>query len=396
MKSVDAASLKTLFVLLGLMTATMPLATDMYLPALPDLERDLGASAAGGQLTLSSFFLGTAFGQLLYGRASDLYGRRPVLFFSLGLFIVSSLGCALAPALDSMIVLRLFQALGACGSVLIARAVVFDTVSAREGARFLSQLVLIQGLAPILAPLLGGWIVVVAGWRPIFYLLGALGLLLLLAAFFMLPETRTREQRGASHGETALQSYMAIITNWPLMRVSLAGSLAGASFFTYLSNAPQILIGNFHIPPDHFGYYFGANAIGLIGASQVNRVLLSHFPPERILRVSLVVTFAIALVLLMFSRVTGFGPWPVLIPLFVLISSFAFVMPNAMAIAQERDQTRPGAVAAISGSVGFAAGAVSGGVSGLFADGTAGPMALVIVVATGCGLMIALTDRAPH
>lgn len=382
-------------VIVGSMAALVPMSMDMHLPAIPAMARDVHASAAAGQLTLASFFLGLSVGQLFYGRSADRFGRRPVFFAGAALYIGSSLGCALAPNIETLIVLRFLQAVGACAATVISRAVIFDVYDSRRAAQFLSRMLLIQGLAPIVAPMVGGWITVTLGWRPIFFLLTGFCTLMAAAVYFYLPETRTAEARKFSRGESVIGSYLSVVRNWPLMQVTIAGSLGSAAFFAYLSNAPQLLIEVYKIPTEQFGYYFAANAIGFVGFAQINRALLSTHTPNYILTRATIFACGAALIMLIGSEIPALGKWGVLVPLFVLMSSYSFIMPNSMAMAQSYDLLRPGAVAAVGGSLTFASGALVASVSSIMFNGTAAPMAIVILGALLVALALRLTATAP-
>jgi DHA1 family bicyclomycin/chloramphenicol resistance-like MFS transporter len=382
-----------LTLVLGAMAMIGPFSIDMYLPAMPAMERDLQATTAEGQLTMSTYFLGMSLGQLLYGRASDKVGRRPVFFAGIALYIVASLICASTPNLPAIAAARLLQALGACSAIVIARAVIFDLYDAREGAQFLSRMVLVQGLAPIIAPIAGGWMAVTIGWRSIFYALAAAGAIIALITYLRLPETRTERALATSQGESMFAAYRAVLSNWPLMQASLAGSLASASFFTYLASASQLLIGTFGVAPEHFGYYFAANAVGFVIFAQINRALLTNMTPQDIMVRAIGGVLAAGIALLICTRIPGLGLWGLNVPMFLLVSAYAFIVPNALAIAQSYDRARTGAVAAVTGSISFSCGAAAAALSGLFFDGTATPMAIIIVIAAGVALLLRLTAR---
>ncbi|MBL8549829.1 MAG: multidrug effflux MFS transporter [Hyphomonadaceae bacterium] len=383
----------TLILVLGGMTAILALSFDLYLAALPRMGHDLQANPAAVQGTLSSYFIGLAVGQLLYGPVSDRVGRRPPVFFGLTVFIIASIGCALAPNVEILIALRFIQALGASSAATMARAIIGDMFELREGARFMSKLLLVNGLAPILAPYIGGWIVVGAGWRAVFYALALFALVLAISAFVRLPETRSKEAAAAMAGENPLRSYLAVVRNGPLMRASFVGALGSTSLFAYISYAPHLLISTYKVPTEQFGIYFGVNAIGLVTGAQVNRWLLGRAQPHEILNRSTFLIFGLALLLLIGATFPVFGMWTVLVPLFFLISTFPLVAPNAAAIALWSDRKRTGAVAAITGAISFVAGAIAAVVAGALFDGTAVPMAAVIVVAAGAALLLRQLSR---
>ncbi|THD53223.1 multidrug effflux MFS transporter [Phenylobacterium sp.] len=370
-----------LVILLGALTAMGPLAIDMYLPSLPSIGASLHASAGETQATVSAFLAGMAVGQLFYGPASDRLGRRPPVLFGAAVYIAASVACGFAVSPAMLIGGRFVQALGACAGAVVARAVVRDRFTHTETARMLSLMMLIMGLAPILAPLLGGALLGVGGWRLNFWFMASFGVAVGLAGFLRLTESRSEETTAHAATETPVQAYLALMREPRLVGYALAGALNGATLFTYIASSPDLLIKTYGIPASAFGWVFGLNAVGIIGSNQVNRFLLRRRTPDQILaRASLVaVGFA---VLLMIAAVTGIGErWSVLPLLFLLLSSYGFMQGNTMAGALNVDPRRAGAISAMMGAVSFGTGAVASAAAGVLHDGTPRPMAVVMLAA---------------
>jgi DHA1 family bicyclomycin/chloramphenicol resistance-like MFS transporter len=366
-------------VLLGSLTAFGALSIDMYLPGLPAIGRAFHAPAGAAQASLSSFFLGMALGQFFYGPASDRWGRRGPLFFGVALYTIASAACALAPSLPALVVARFLQALGGCAGQVIARAVVRDKFEHRQGARILSQLMLVMGLAPILAPLAGSGLLILASWRAIFWVMTGFGVIAGTWMFFALGETRSAETAAKARSEHPFRTYLALLRHRMLMGYILAGAFNGAALFAYIAASPGLLITAYHIPPSLFGVVFGINAVGLIGMSQVNAHLLHRHSPEFILMRSRAASIVFAVVLAA-DAYTGFsGEWGVLIPLFAVVSSFGLVGANTQAAGLNTDPLRAGSISALMGAASFAAGALISSLTAIFADGTARPMAAVIL-----------------
>ena len=370
-----------LVILLGALTAFAPMSIDMYLPSLPAIGADLGATAGQTQATVAAFFAGMAIGQFLYGPASDRFGRRPPILVGIVVYIAASVACALATSPEMLIGARFVQALGGCAGGVVARAVVRDRFNHTETARMLSLLTLIMGLAPILAPLLGGVLLALGGWRLNFWALMVFGLACGAAAFFRLQESRSAETAAQAASENPFQAYLALFGQRRLVGYALAGALNGATLFTYISASPELLIGTYGISPSAFGWVFGLNAAGVIGASQVNRHLLRRLTPDQVLeRASLVAT--LAAVALVIAALTGWGErWSVLPLLFVLLASYGFMQGNTMAGALNVDPRRSGSVSALMGGASFGVGAIAATLTGLFHDGTPRPMAVAMLVA---------------
>lgn len=350
-----------LILLLGALTAFPALSIDMYLPALPSIARDLDAPLGAVQTSLSVFFGGMAVGQLVYGPLSDRFGRRPPLIAGIVLYVLASIACALAPTIEWLWAGRLGQALGGCAGVVIARAAVRDTFDVLDSARVFSRLVLVMGAAPILAPLLGGQVLEVADWRAIFWFLGAFGAVALLAVLWRMPETHAGTPRAARPAVVA-RTFAAILRDRSFLQPAATAALAQGALFAYLVSSPAVLIAQYGVPPPLFGWFFGANAIGIIGASQVNARLLRTHSLDRLLHRGLVALAVAALATLGAALTGAGGPWGISLGWFALLTSLGFVTANASAKALAGQGARAGSASALLGALQFGVGFVSGSV----------------------------------
>jgi DHA1 family bicyclomycin/chloramphenicol resistance-like MFS transporter len=374
-----------LILVLGALTAFGPLSIDMYLPSLPTLEHAFGAPAAAVQLTLSAFLAGMALGQAFYGPLSDRFGRKPPLYAGLSLYVVVSIACAYAPSVEVMIVLRFVQAASGCVGVVVARAIVRDLVEGAETARAFSTLILVMGVAPILAPLLGGYVLQWFGWQAIFWALAGFGLACLVAVATRVPETRPPQLRTTGGVVDALIVYARLFADRRFLGYSLTSGLALAGMFVYITTSPHLFIDVFGVSTQAYGWLFGGNAAGFIAVSQLNRLLLRRFDMHRILAWAVRINLGAGLVLLLVA-VSGFdGLAAILVPLFVAIASLGILMPNAVAAALAGHAVHAGSASALIGTTQFVLGAAAGSVAAGLHSESALAMAVAIAGSSAAG-----------
>jgi DHA1 family bicyclomycin/chloramphenicol resistance-like MFS transporter len=376
---------------LGGLTATPPLAMDMYLPALPEVTRGLGAPAATVQLTLTACLAGLALGQLLIGPMSDRWGRRRPLLAGLAVYVVATALCAFAPTVEALVVFRLAQGLAGAAGIVIARAVVRDLYDGMALARFFSTLMLISGTAPIVAPLIGGQVLRVTDWRGVFVVLTVIGVLLTALVWARLPETLPAAERHTGGVGEALRSMRGLLADAPFTGYMLTGGFAFAALFAYISASPFVIQEIHGASAQTFSLLFGLNSVGLVAAGQLNgKVLVGRVPLERVLCVGLgIVVLAATALLLMSLGVFGTtGLVPVAAALFVLMTAMGITLPNTQALALLRTRQAAGSASALIGASSFLIGAVVSPLVGIAGEHTAVPMAVVqlsaALVAVGC------------
>ena len=376
-----------LTIILGALGAIAPLSIDMYLPALPALGRTFGTGASQIQLTLSAFVLGLALGQIVAGPLSDALGRRRPLLVGLAGYTLTSLLCLLAPSAGALVVLRFVQGAAGAAGIVIASAVVRDLYAGVAAARFYSMLMLVSGLAPILAPIIGAQVLRFTSWQGVFIVLAVLGTLLLLAVATGLRETLPRERRQRGGIRATVTTFRRLLADRAFLGYTLASGLAFAAMFAYISGSPFVLQEIYRVSPQQFSLLFGMNAVGLVVASQVNARLVGRVAPRRLLAGGLLAQAGGALVLLAVVTSGTIGLAGVVPALFVVVASLGFVRPNATMLALAGHPHIAGSAAALIGVLQFAIGAVAAPIAGL-GGLTALPMAAVIAALSGGALAV--------
>jgi DHA1 family bicyclomycin/chloramphenicol resistance-like MFS transporter len=370
----------------------------MYLPAFPEIADALDASAAQVQLTLTACVAGLALGQLIVGPLSDRLGRRLPLLVAMTVYAVASVCCSLAPSAPVLMGLRFFQGLAGAGGIVLARAVVRDLHTGAAAVRLFSSLMLVTGLAPILAPLAGAQVLTVTSWRGIFIVLAVLSTLILLLVAVALPETLPAARRSRQGLARTFAIMRDLLHDRWFVGHGLAGGLGFGALFAYIAGSSFVLQGIYGVSPQLYSVIFGVNGIGLIIASQVNARLVGRIESVVLLRRAMLSTALSALVLLAVVIAGGLGAWAVMLPLFVIVCSFAFGLPNATALALADHPEVAGAASALLGTIQFVSGAFVAPLVGVAGTDTAIPMGVVMATLGIAGVTtmgILIPARAP-
>ena len=382
------SSLLRFAVVLGLLSAIGPFAIDMYLPALPSIGADFGVGTSAVQASLMAFFVALGLGQLVYGPISDMFGRKPPLYFGLGLFIVASIGCALAPSIGWLIAFRFVQGLGACAGTVVPRAVVRDLHTGPEAAKLMSMLMLVFSVSPILAPLAGSGVIALGTWRAVFWFVGIAAVLGLVLLALALPETRPAEERRESSIGSALSAYALLLRDRRFLGLVFLGAFGISSFFAYLGNSSFVLIGHYGLTPTEYSLAFSVNAVSFFGVAQLNGVLAKRFGLQRLMRFA-VIGYALPMVILFFLFLAGVDSLAVMmVLLFIAFGFLGLVVPSSAVLALDDHGAIAGTASALMGTLQFGAGIVVMGTVGLFLDGTAVPMLAGIAIASVIALIL--------
>lgn len=367
-------------ILMGLLTAMGPLAIDMYLPAFPSIVAELGASQGQVERTLASYLFGLALAQIFYGPLTDRYGRKKPLILGLLIFIVASLGCALTNDVDHLMFWRIAQAFGGASGMVVPRAVIRDNFETRDASKALSMLLLVMGVTPILAPIVGGQVLRVGDWRMIFAIMIVAATLLLIAAALTMRETLTPDKVIPLRLGTIARNYRELASHRRFLCYTLAGGFGSAGMFAYITGSPRVFIEIFHVPPEYFGLLFGLNAASLILASQISARMLNRCSPEFLLRrsqISLAIMTLAGVVITLAGWITL--PW-LMICLMGFMASQGFVSPNAAALALADQGKRLGVASAMMGTVQMLCAAGAGMAESAWPSATAIPLTGTLAV----------------
>ncbi len=378
---------------LGSLSAIGPLCLDMYLPALPVLPGELNSTAAAAQLTLSACIIGLAVGQVITGPLSDRLGRRRPLLLGVALFALVSALCAVTTSMPLLIGLRLVQGAAGAAGIVVGRAVIADLFTGKAAASFFAAVASINGLAPSLAPVIGGQSLRVGTWRTVFWVLAGIGVVLLVLAFVVIRESLPAERRSAGGLAATLSAFGTLVRDRGYVGCVLAGSLVTAGMFGYISASPFLLQDRFGLSAQWFSACFALNALGIVAATQVGRLLLRRVSSLWLLSLG-VVQGLLGAMLLAVTVAAGWGLAMVLVALFVMVSAVGFALPHASAIAMDRHRRIAGSASALLGLTQFALGAVTAPLVGLGDPASGVALAGTAVIATGLAALALLVGRS--
>ncbi|WP_439291844.1 MULTISPECIES: multidrug effflux MFS transporter [Rahnella] len=384
----NTTGLSFILILSALMAFTS-LSTDIYLPAMPVMAKDLHGDA---ELTITGFLIGFCIAQLIWGPVSDHFGRRLPLFAGMVLFIVGSVGCALSENIGQIVFWRVFQALGACTGPMLGRAMIRDLFSRTRAAQMLSTLMIIMAIAPIAGPLLGGQMIKITSWHSIFWLLTVIGTLMLISLIW-LPETLPEEKREKASLAGAFRNYYTLLSNARYMRFTLCLTFYYIAAYAFITGSPFVYISYFGVDPQHYGWLFAVNIVGLMAVSVVNRRLVHRYPLETLLKCAVTVAALAALVLALGVRMHTGGVVLIVVTVFIFFSMNGVIAATSAAAALDAVPNVAGSASALMGSLQYGSGIISSLLLALAGDGTPWTMAWTIALVTLISAGIALTTR---
>jgi len=363
-----------LILILGLLSAIGPFSIDMYLPGFPAIAADLHTTVAHVSLSLSSFFIGISAGQLLYGPLLDRFGRKGPLYTGLSLYLITSLACTFADSANALITFRLLQALGACGGMVASRAMVRDLFPVNEIAKVFSMLMLVIGVSPIIAPTVGGYITAAFGWQYVFVVLTVMTAFILVGVYFVLPESKKPDPAFSLKPKPIIHGFLNVLKQPQFYTYALTGSIATSGLYAYISGSPYVFMQLFKVSEKEYGWIFALIALGLIGSSQVNSVLLSTWKSEQIIKVALLCQSIIGIFLFTGTLFGWFELHSTIFLIFIFLCCQGFVFPNSSALSLAPFSRNAGSASALLGAFQMGMGTLTSAIVSILSNNTALPM----------------------
>ncbi|MEG3131326.1 Bcr/CflA family multidrug efflux MFS transporter [Pantoea cypripedii] len=385
-----------LVVILGLLAMLMPLSIDMYLPAMPQIARQFAVSSGSVQMTLNLYILGFAIGQLVYGPLADSYGRKPVIALGTLIFACAAAACALSQSIDQLIFMRFLHGLSAAAASVVINALMRDSYSKEEFSRMMSFVMLITTIAPLLAPIIGGWLLLLWSWHAIFWTLSIAAIVTTVLVVTQIRETLKPEQRQRFHLRTTMGNFVALVRHKRAFSYMLASGFSFAGLFAFLNAGPFVYIEVNHVSPQNFGYYFGLNVVFLFVMTLINSRAVRRFGPLAMFRIGLVIQFCMGVWLLVASAL-NLGFLPLVLGVAMFIGCVSTVSSNAMAVILDEFPHMAGTASSLAGTLRFGVGALVGALLSMVNVSSAWPMvATIALCATVSIILFSYATRPRH
>ncbi|MCR6468094.1 Bcr/CflA family multidrug efflux MFS transporter [Enterobacter sp. HG048] len=388
------SSFKIVFIL-GLLAMLMPLSIDMYLPALPVISAQFGVPAGSAQMTLSTYILGFALGQLFYGPMADSLGRKPVILGGTLVFAAAAVACALAQTIDHLIIMRFFHGLAAAAASVVINALMRDIYPKEEFSRMMSFVMLVTTIAPLVAPMAGGAVLVWFSWHVIFWILALAALLASAMVFFFIDETLPVERRQKFHIRTTIGNFASLFRHKRVLSYMLASGFSFAGMFSFLSAGPFVYIELNHVSPQHFGYYFALNIVFLFIMTIINSRFVRRVGALNMFRAGLWIQFVMA-IWLVASAFLGVGFWALVVGVAAFVGCVSMVSSNAMAVILDEFPHMAGTASSLAGTFRFGIGAIVGALLSMATFTTAWPMLWAMAFCATSSILFYLYASRPR
>jgi len=391
----DKNSSMGLVVILGLLAMLMPLSIDMYLPALPQIAREFAVSAGSVQMTLNAYILGFALGQLVYGPLADSFGRKPVIAAGTLIFAIAAAACALAQTIDQLITLRFLHGLSAAAGSVVISALMRDSYSKEEFSRMMSFVMLVTTIAPLLAPIVGGWMLLIWSWHAIFWTISAAAVVTTLLVVTQIKETLPKDKRQPFSLRTTLRNFLSLFRHKRVFSYMLASGFSFAGLFSFLNVGPFVYIELNHISPQDFGYYFALNVVVLFLMTLLNSRCVRRFGPLVMFRFGLLIQFSMGVWLVVVSAL-NLGFIPLVFGVAMFIGCVAMVSSNAMAVILEEFPHMAGTASSLAGTLRFGVGALAGALLSTITFTSAWPMVSAIFICATTSILLFIYASRPR
>ncbi|GAB4028130.1 multidrug effflux MFS transporter [Spirosoma koreense] len=386
-----------IILILGTLSTVSPFSIDMYLPGFPAIASDLHTSISQVQLSLTAYLIGICVGQLLYGPLLDRFGRKRPLYAGLALYVLASVGCALSPSIDTLIAMRLLQALGGCVGLVAAQALVRDLFPVGQIAQVFSLLTLVVAVSPMIAPTVGGYASVAFGWHSIFIILAGITALILVGVYFVLPNGKQPDTTISLQPQAVMNNFLTVLKQPQFLTYALVGGIATSAPFAYLAGSSDVFMNIYHVSAQEYGWIFAFLAIALIAPTQLNRVFLKRFSSEQIIFTTLVYQSVVGLLMVAGTWAGWYGQYGLIGMLFLFLAGQGITNPNASALSLAPFVRHAGSAAALMGSFRMGFGALVSGAVSVLHNNTALPMVSVMTICALGGLAVLLIgQRAIH